>query len=114
MEDRAAPILMSRFSKDRWLITHPVPCKGTQQRWIVEKLVNDVIMSGVQTLVVKSDQEVSIVDVKNSLMREFRGVEGLTVMQEESPVGASPANAVTERSVREMQAEHDEGACCVR
>ena len=60
-------------------------------------------MSGVQTLVVKSDQEASIVDVKNSLMRELRGVEGLTVMPEESPIGASAANAVIERSVWEMQ-----------
>ena len=28
-EDRASPILVSKFSKDRWLITHFVPCKGT-------------------------------------------------------------------------------------
>ena len=102
-EDRASPILVGKFSKDRWLITHPVPCKGTQHRWIIGKLVNDVIMSGVQTLVVKSDQEASIVDVKNALMRELRGVEGLTVMPEESPVGASAANAAIERSVWEMQ-----------
>ena len=60
-------------------------------------------MSGVQTLVVKSDQEVSTVDVKNSFMRELRGVEGLTVMPEESLVDASAANAVIERSVWEMQ-----------
>ena len=32
--------------------------------------MNDVIMSGVQTLVVKSDQEALIVDVKNSLTCE--------------------------------------------
>ena len=49
-EDRASPILVGKFSKDRWLVTHPVPCKGTQHRWIVGKLVNDVIMGGVQTL----------------------------------------------------------------
>ena len=60
------------FSKDRWLITDPVPCKGTHHRWIVGKLANDVIMNDVQTLVVKSDQEVSTVDVKNSLMRDAR------------------------------------------
>ena len=65
--------------------------------------MNDVIMSGVQTLVVKSDQEASIVDVNNALMREVRGVEGLTMMPEESPVGASAANAVIERSLWEMQ-----------
>ena len=62
--------------------------------------MNDVIMSGVQTLVVKSDQEASIVIVKNALLRELRSVEGLTVM---SPVGASAANAMIERSVWEMQ-----------
>ena len=75
-EDRESPVLVGKFSKDRWLITHFVPCKGTQHRWIIGKLVNDVIMSGVQTLLVKSDQEVSIVDVKNALMRELRGIEG--------------------------------------
>ena len=68
-------MLVGKFSKDRWLITHPVPCQGTQHQWIVGKLVRDVIMSGVQTLVVKSDQEVSVIDVKNSLMRELRGVD---------------------------------------
>ena len=47
-EDRASPILVGKFSMDRWLITHPVPCKGTQHRWIIGKLVNEVIMSGVQ------------------------------------------------------------------
>ena len=39
--------------------------------------MKDVIMSGVHTLVVKSHQEASITDVKNSLMREMRGIEGL-------------------------------------
>ena len=71
-EDRASPILVGKFSKDRWSITHLVLCKGTQHRWIISKLVNDVIMSGVQTLVVKSDQEGSTVDV-NALLRELRG-----------------------------------------
>ena len=102
-EDRASPTLVGKFSKDRWLITHPVPCKGIQHRWVVGKLVNDVIMSGAQTLVVKSDQEASIVHVKDALMREFGGIEGSRVMPEESPVGASAANAVIERSVWEIQ-----------
>ena len=37
--------------------------EGNQYRWIVGKLANEVIMSGVQTLVVKADQEASFVDV---------------------------------------------------
>ena len=80
--DRASPILVGKFSKDRWLVTHPVPCKGTQHRSLVGELVNDVIMSGVQTLVIESDQEVSIMDVKNALTRKFRSIEGFKVMPE--------------------------------
>ena len=60
-------------------------------------------MSGVQTLVVKFDQAVSMLDVKNARMRELRGVQGLKGMPEYSPVGASAANAVIERNVCEMQ-----------
>ena len=45
--------------------------------------MNEVITSGVQTLVVKSHQEATIVDVKSSLMGELRGVEGLIIVSEE-------------------------------
>ena len=68
---------------DGWF-THLMPSKGAQHRWIVVKLVNDVVMSGAQTLVVKS---------------ELRGIQGLEVMPEGSPVVASVVNAVIERSV---------------
>ena len=46
----------------------------------------------------------SVVDVKNPPMRELRGVEGLTVMPEEAPVGASAANAVIERECERCRA----------
>ena len=71
-EDRASPILLDKFSKDLLSDHTPVPSKDTQHRWIIGKLVNDVIMSGVQNLAMKSDQETSIVDVKNALMTELR------------------------------------------
>ena len=102
-ENRESPILVERISKDRWLVTHPVTWKGTQHRWIIGKLVNDVIKSGVQTLVIKSDQEASSLDVKNALMRELRSIEGEKLMLEESHVGASAASAVVERSVWEVE-----------
>ena len=41
-------------------------------------------MSGVQTLLIKSDQETSIMDVKNALMRGLRSIEGFRLMPEES------------------------------
>ena len=69
-EDRELPILVDRFLKDRWLVAWNKKCEDTQHRWIVGKLLNEVITSSVQTLVLKSDQEASIVDVKSSLMGE--------------------------------------------
>ena len=59
---------------------------------------------------VKSDQEVSNVDVKNFLMGELRGVEGLTVMPEEPLVGGH----CCDRKKRVGDAEHRESNCCVR
>ena len=101
-EDGASPILAGKFSKDRWLVSQPEPCKSTEHRCIVGKLVNDVTMSGVQTLVIKFDQEASVMDVKNSLMRKLRSTEGFKVMPEESQACASAANVLVERSVWEM------------
>ena len=80
--DRESSISVDWSSKDRWLVARSTKCEGTQHRWIVGTLVNKVITSDVQALVVKSDQEVkvdqevSIVDVKNSLMGELHSVKG--------------------------------------
>ena len=46
---------MCRFSKDRWLVARDKKCEDAQRRWIVDKLVNEVITSDVQALVEKSD-----------------------------------------------------------
>ena len=55
-----------------------------------------------QTLVIKFDQEASasVMDVKNALMRELRGIEGFKVMPEESQAGAGAANAVVDAQNR--------------
>ena len=73
-EYRESSISVDRFVKDRWLVARSVKCEGTQYRWIAGKFVNEVVTRDVQVLVVKSDQEVkfdqevSIVEVKGSLM----------------------------------------------
>ena len=67
-EDRESSISVDRFLKDRWLVARSKKCEGSQYRWTVGKLVNEVITRGVQALMAKSDQEASIVDVKSSLL----------------------------------------------
>ena len=77
--------------------------------WTDGKLVDEMITSGVQTLVVESDQEVrvnqevSIVDVKNFLMSEFHSGGGSMSMPEELLVRASDAIAAIEKVVWEKQ-----------
>ena len=94
------------FLKDRWLVARSVECQGIQYRWITGKFVNEVITSDVRALVVKSDQEVkfdqevSIVGVQSSLMGDLHSVGGLSGASKVSPVGASAADAVMEKSVR--------------
>ena len=75
-EDRESSISMDRFLEDRWLVARSMKCEGTQYRWITGKLVNEVITSDVQALVVKFDQEVSTIEVKSSLMGELHSVGG--------------------------------------
>ena len=79
------------------MVARSTSSREPEYRWTVSKLVNEVITSGVQTLVVKSDQEATIVDVKSSLMGELRSVEGSTIVSEESPVGANAANAMVDK-----------------
>ena len=68
---------MCRFSKGRWLIARDEECENGQRYFHVGKLVNEMITSNVQALMVmesdqevRFDQETSITDVKNTLAGE--------------------------------------------
>ena len=106
-EDRES--WMYGFSKGRWLIARDKECENAQRCVNVDELVNEMITSNVQALMVVSDQEVrfdqeaSITVVKNTLTGELRSVGGSSSVSKESPMSASAANASIEKSVREMQ-----------
>ena len=58
-EDRES--CMCRFSKGRWVIARDKECEDAQRSVNVGKLVNEMITSNVQALmVVESDQEVRL------------------------------------------------------
>ena len=60
---------------DRWSVVHFMSCKDTQHRWIAGKLVGNVIWNDMQILVVRSDQELSTMDVKSALAMKSSSVE---------------------------------------
>ena len=101
---------MCGFSKGQWLIVRDKERENVQRCVNVDKLVNETITSIVQGLMdavsyqeVKFDQEASITDVKNTLTGELRSAGGSSNVSKESPMSASIANALIEKSVREMQ-----------
>ena len=108
---------MCRFSEGRWLIAREEECENGQRYFNVGKLVNEMITSDMQALKeVKFDQETLNTDVKNTLAGglrnvgrqgkscgESRSVERSNNVSKESPMSASTANALIEKSVREMQ-----------
>ena len=102
-EDRESSTSVDRFVKDRRVVARSTSAREPEYRWTVSKLVIEVIRRGVQTLMVKSDQEATSVDVKSSLMGELRSVEGSTIVSEESSVGANAANPMIDKGVWEMQ-----------
>ena len=87
------------LSKGQWLMSRDKECENAQRCVNVDKLVNETITSNVQALMVVE----SITDVKNTLTGELRSVGGSSHVSKESPISASIANALIERSVREMQ-----------
>ena len=100
-------------------------CGFSKCQWLnkVGKLVNETITSNVQALMVvkfdqevKVDQEALISDVKNTLAcglrnvgsqgkscGESRSAERSNNVSKESPMSVGTANALIEKSVREMQ-----------
>jgi hypothetical protein len=97
---------VGRFTRDIWLLTHPLPVKGAAHPWIIKKLTEDVQMSGLVQIMIKTDQEPAILDLKRVLIKQLKETAGVTIieaMPEESPVQASQSNAVVERAVWEMQ-----------
>ena len=62
------------------------------KEWTVSKVAQDVQMSGVASLMVKPDQEASILETYNVLRKSLKviaGVEFVQAILEESPVQAN-------------------------
>ncbi len=97
MEEGVLPILAVKDSKSKRVFSHLVPSKGTGHPYPVKALIRDVKTLGHCKFILKSDQELSIIDVKNEFIRLFGGEatadeELPEVIPEESPVGDHQAN----------------------
>ena len=83
------------------MIARDKECDNAQRCVNVDKLVNETITGNVHQEV-KLDQETSIIDAKKTLAVNCEVFGGSSNVSTGSPMSASAANALMEKSVQEM------------
>ena len=77
-----------------------VPCKGTDA-YAEKALAHNVLSTVSQNVILQSDQELSIIDVKHKASTHLP----MEIVYGESPVGDSNANGSIERAIQTIQAQ---------
>ena len=128
-QEKMSPILVIKDSKSKSIFAHAVTVKGTKDNWIVKAVTEDLdsLGYGWTKVVIRSDQEPALIDVKNELRRarwkEFDAIIeevaksrkantevirkdlGPTTILEESPVAESSSNGTAENAIRHFQGQ---------
>ena len=112
-EAAGARILVSECNRDRWIGAAIVPTKGADECAVVE-LKNDVICSGFTEVLVRSDNELAILPLKESAATALK-LTGVNVKMEESVLHDSQSNGLAESAVKDAKdAVRTNLACLVR
>ena len=89
-------IVRDRKSKGIW--SHPVPSKGGTHPYPVRALMADLDFMGYKRVILKSNQEPSIVALCDAVKNGWHG----DIVPEASPKGESKSNGVVERAVQSV------------
>ena len=99
-EDKGMPILVLKDSRTKVALARVVPKKGRDQ-YAIERLQKDIANLGYKKLILKSDNEVAIVALKQAVKRE----RDQDIILEESPEYDSMGNGEVERQIQEVQGQ---------
>ena len=77
-----------------------VPKKGTSHKGVVQKIVEWIDEFGFEKIIVKSDNEPSILQVQNEITEKRKGT---TTIPENSPAGEGKSNGLAENAVKELE-----------
>ncbi len=91
-------IIVIHDSKTKAIIAHSVPRKGINNGWIVEQINEDINNLGHSKIIVKCDQEPSIIQIQKGIA-EIRSHE---TVPEVTLVGSSASNGPVEHAIREV------------
>ena len=101
-ETKCLPILAVRDHASRTTFSHVVPCKGTSHVYPTAQAVTDIEHLGHSSLVLKSDQEPAILDLRSDIIARCKE-KGISVIPENSPIGESQSNGVIERAIQDIE-----------
>ena len=94
------PVLIMVDRKTKIRMTEVLPRKGTGE-YAIERGFRMLDAMGYEELILKSDQEPSIMALKRELKERIKG----TVKMEESPVGEHQSNGMVENGVQRIQGQ---------
>ena len=100
-EDRShdtLPVLIVRDRKRKGIWSHPVPSKGVVHPYPARALMADLDFMGYKRVILKSDQEPSIVALCDAVENGWHG----EIVPEASPKGESKSNGEVERAVQSV------------
>ena len=89
-EAARAPILVGKCNRDRWIDAASVPTEGAHEHAVAE-LKNDAICSGITEVIVRSDNELAILALKESAATALK-LACVNVKIEESALYDSQSN----------------------
>ena len=98
-------ILVMQESQCRSVWAYAVEHKGSSEEWVTAQAVEDLETIGLKNdrIVMKSDQETSVVDVLREIARHRQAEFGTAI--EQSAVGESNSNASVERAIQDVEGQ---------
>ena len=94
------PILAIKDRKTGMMQSRVVPAKGND-KYAIKRLVKDIELLGYKKIILKSDNEVAIMALKQAVKRE----RDQDIILEESPEYDSMGNGEVERQIQEVQGQ---------
>ena len=101
-EEKCLPILVMKDHRSKMVFSHVVPKKGASIAYCVSQVVRDLEYLGYPKMILKSDQEPAILDLRNAVVKQCKEL-GMEVLPESSPVAESQSNGVVERGIQEIE-----------
>ena len=98
-----SPILVTRSSTTQVTTADVLPCKGSALPWCVQALVRAIVATGDAKIILQSENEPAILDMKRQAAAECRVKHGMTVIISDTTEYDSQSNGLAKLAVREKK-----------